>query len=144
MSAADHLSGEQFFHSSNADFKPGDVLTRESAWRAKTGAASPKTLSRFDTDPRPMSEKGPQYAFGGPVNHEGHPATEHLHYGNHDFVSNGDSADYGRHTYAVAPESGAAHEPDPMYPAEAGAFRTSGRLRVLRKVSSGGNGNWGI
>lgn len=132
MAASDHLSPAQFFHTSDTAFKPGDVLTREGAWRAKHPelANNPEALRRYKL-----------YSPGGP--HE-EPSEDHLYYANRGFVESGESTMYGAHTYAVEPLTPAgkptkSHQEDPNYRDYGrGAYRTRGQLRVLHEVNEHG------
>lgn len=143
MTASDHLSGAQFFHASNHEFKPGDELTREGAWRAShPGAAEKLDASRSSTGYYPDGWK-----YGSKTNDDNHPVEDHLYYGDHSFVQSGESKSYGKNVYAVEPLTGAgrkpkSHQPDPNYTSEGmtGAYRTKGKLRVLGKVDPNGSG----
>jgi hypothetical protein len=134
MAASDHLNGQQFYHSSDHAFQPGQMLTREGAWNAKnpTLANDPAALKRYKL-----------HSPGGPYED---PAEDHLYYADKSFLSSGEAKGYGQHTYAVEPLTASGrkprgHQPDPHYTSEGmtGAYRTRGQLRVLHEVDEQGN-----
>lgn len=148
MSAADHLSQPQFFHATNAEFSPGQELTREGAWRAK----NPRLVPELDAAKRDLGGGETYYSPRGnsvlnlfPTNNENHPVEDHLYYGDRSLLASGESASYGKHVYAVEHVTNAgrpakAHKPDPNYTAEGmtGAYRTKNKLRVVGKVDQAG------
>lgn len=145
MAASDHLSPLQdaarYFHGSNAEFKPGDVLSREGAFRAK----HPEAAKRIDANTSASGwNSGPTY--GWKTNDDNHPIEDHLYYGDQSLLKSGESAGYGKNLYEVehvtkAGRPSNSHKPDPNYTNEGltGAFRTTNRLRVVGKVDQQGN-----
>jgi hypothetical protein len=144
MAASDHLSQPQFFHATDAEFKPGDVLSREGAWRAgHPDAAAKLDQNRTESGFHP---EGWRYGYGAKLNNDNHPMEDHLYYGDRGFVQSGEASSYGKNLYAVehVTKSGRpsnTHKPDPHYTNEgmAGAYRTTNRLRVVGKADRGGN-----
>lgn len=145
MAASDHL-GPQWFHGTNAEFKPGDVLSREGAWRANHPDAAAKLHASEETDDftgKPYTS----YSFQGkdwnmnhlwPTNKDGHPVEDHLYVGDHSFMESGENGGYGKNVYQVEPvRKSTKFQPDPNYTREdmTGAYRTKGQLRVVRKVN---------
>jgi len=148
MAASDHLNGQQFYHSSDHVFQPGQELTREGAWSAKHPAAAEKIeATKSDYGNGDVYYPGTfRHAPGYKTNNSNFPVEDHLHYGDHDFLRSGESKGYGAHTYAVQPVTAAGrpvskHQPDPNYTSEglAGAYRTKGKLRVLHEVDENGS-----
>lgn len=148
MAATDHLSGAQFFHASPHEFKPGDELTREGAWRAK----NPRLAADLDAGKMEMdgdtwySHRNNQLLGMFPTNNQNHPVEDHLYYGDQGFVTSGESAGYGGHVYQVEHVTNTGrpakkHTPDPNYTSEgmSGAYRTKNRLRVVGEVDQNGN-----
>lgn len=136
MAASDHLSQPQFFHGSAEKFEPGHILTREGAWRGFQRKYSPG-ITDEQLDQRAARHR--QWNFE-------EPRESHLYYGDRSLLDSGESVGYGGHVYAVAPETPAGrptkvHKPDPNYTKEGmtGAYRTTGRLRVLHEVDREGN-----
>lgn len=145
MAASDHLSGAQFFHGTPHEFKPGDELTREGAWRA----THPNLTAELDASRGTSgyySPRGNSVLNVFPSNSDNHPVEDHLYYGDQSFLRSGESRSYGGHVYAVEPLTAAgrkpkSHQPDPNYTSEgmSGAYRTRGKLRVLHEVDHEGN-----
>lgn len=125
MAASDHL-GPQFFHGTiGHTFQPGDTLTPRGASVAKHGE---EKVARYE-----------QHGFGLPEKHVYY--TDHSGLGEMGMYAHGDQG----HIYAVRPETatGRAAKPsrDPNYRhlPEIGAYRTTGRLRVLHEVDQHGS-----
>lgn len=138
MAASDHLSQPQFMlHGSPEKFEPGHVLTREGAWRGAQRRNYPG-ISDQEIDRKA--------AYHSRYTGE-QPRESHLYYGDHSLMGDiqGMYAGGKGHIYAVQPETSAGrkinkHSPDPHYNNYGGgAYRTTGRLRVLHEVDHEGN-----
>lgn len=134
MSAQDNLSPDQFFHGTKHEFSPGEVLTREGAWRAIL-----KNRGHSDEGIERLAEQHRRFNFED-------PKEQHLYYADHSLLGADVANMYAHegHIYAVQPETSngrkiTKHSPDPHYKSYGGgAYRTTGRLRILHEVNEKG------